>query len=205
MSIKNIWFIRHGESESNAGFATSSHENIELTLNGYQQALITSLSIDFDPDLIVTTKHKRTYQTAFPLLNEKLNTPHEVWPLHEFDYLSPKACENTTVEERKPLVKAFWDRCDPDYVDGQGAESFNQFSERIIQSIKKIEQSHLSLFVIFAHGHVIKRIIQYLSGKDFEDAAKNMVYFRDNMMKIKIDNTQVIKTEYNDQEWLLKN
>jgi hypothetical protein len=58
------------------------------------------------------------------LKGEAVNVPVEIWPLQEYDFLSPTTCVNTTIHERKPMVMNYWSKCDPDLVHGDGAESF---------------------------------------------------------------------------------
>jgi broad specificity phosphatase PhoE len=72
--------------------------------------------------------------------------------MHEFTFLSPALCRNTTAVERTPWVKAYWERCDPDYVHGEGAESYNRFVGRINQSLDKISSlGPKDTTVIFTH------------------------------------------------------
>ena len=58
--MTDVLLIRHGESESNAGFPTPNPESVDLTNRGHQQArevskyLLQALLI---PDLIVTSSY----------------------------------------------------------------------------------------------------------------------------------------------------
>lgn len=44
----------------------------------------------------------RTQQTASYFLQKHPTVKTEIWPIHEFNFLSPEMCTNTTVEQRKP-------------------------------------------------------------------------------------------------------
>ena len=55
-----VWYIRHGESESNVGFVTESQYVIPLTKVGHAQAHKTSFAFDRAPTLIVTSDRART-------------------------------------------------------------------------------------------------------------------------------------------------
>lgn len=44
--MKEIWFIRHGESASNAGEVTNAPDSIPLTVKGHKQALKLSEPIE---------------------------------------------------------------------------------------------------------------------------------------------------------------
>jgi broad specificity phosphatase PhoE len=46
-------------------------------------------------------------------------------------YLSPDRCRGTTAALRRPMIDAYWQRCDPDYVDGADSESFRGFLGRL--------------------------------------------------------------------------
>jgi broad specificity phosphatase PhoE len=51
--MKTVWFIRHAESEANAGLPTSDPKSIELTKKGFEQAKLVSELIDVEPDLVI--------------------------------------------------------------------------------------------------------------------------------------------------------
>lgn len=131
IQIKEVWFIRHAESMGNAGFATSDPATIPLTKLGHQQAKLLATYITLQPDLIVTSPYMRTFQTATPTIQYCHQAKQSEWQIQEFTYLAPARCVNTTANERKVMVDDFWVRSDPDYVDGQGAESFSQLISRI--------------------------------------------------------------------------
>jgi 2,3-bisphosphoglycerate-dependent phosphoglycerate mutase len=53
--MTEIWFIRHGESESNAGLPTFDTAKIELTPRGFAQAKQIVEAFTRPPSLIVTS------------------------------------------------------------------------------------------------------------------------------------------------------
>lgn len=188
--ISKFLLIRHAESEANSGEATSDPALIAITPKGEKQALALLSQID-KPDLVIVTSFVRTRQTAEPFIG-KYNPPLEEWPLHEFTYLSPTFCQNTTSKDRLPMVSEYWQKCDPDYVNGIGAESFNQFMVRVISSLKKLRNIQGSLVLIFTHGHVIRFVKQYLQmGRQNPIASMN--YYRDQMLDVKIENTEIFE------------
>ena len=74
--------------------------------------------------------------------------------LQEFTYLSPATCVNTTKEQRRPRVEAYWERLRPDEVDGADAESFRQLAERtqhFLQEVRKLPDQS----VVFAFSHMM--------------------------------------------------
>jgi broad specificity phosphatase PhoE len=199
--MKTVWFIRHAESEANAGLPTSDPASIALTNRGLEQANSIAELIKIKPDLVVMSSYIRTQQTAAPFLKKHPNVKTEIWPIHEFDFLSPKECMNTTVEQRKPWVKSFWDKCDTAYTHGEDSESFGNFKSRVLASIKRLEEADEENIIVFAHGHVIRAIWQYFITNNANVDRACMEYFRDNMSRLPVSNTAIFKTSYNNGIW----
>ncbi len=120
--MPTVWFIRHAESEANAGLPSSSPIQVGLTAKGIKQAKQIALSFQKPPDLIITSPYMRTKQTAEPTLQRFPDVLHEEWPVHEFTYLTRFLDQPTTISDRRPTVNAFRQRRDPFYTDGEGAE-----------------------------------------------------------------------------------
>ncbi|MDB9510723.1 histidine phosphatase family protein [Kamptonema animale CS-326] len=166
----SIWIIRHGQSQSNAGVATiGPHENA-LTELGYRQSQCIPTAIKQSPDLIVTSPYLRTQLTAKPLIEKFPHTAVDVWQVQEFTYLSLQFDRPTTLRDRKPLSKAYWDRCDPEYVDGTNAESLVQLMERVRTTLNQLQQQS-GFVVVFSHGFFIKAMLwQILANPTVIDA-----------------------------------
>ncbi len=201
-SIKEVLFIRHAESAANAGLPTSDPASIPLTEKGVQDAIALSNRLD-KPDLFIVTPYIRTQQTAQPTLNKYPDVPVETWSLQEYNFLSPSRCVDTTVEERKPWVLDYWGRCDPDHVDGEGAESFHAFQERVVTSIQRLERLPFSHINVFTHGQVIRAIVQYMDSAPY--SAVPMVDFRDHFLVLPVSNAQVIKAIFVEGRWFVNN
>src|SRR5260370_2613134 len=133
-----VFLIRHGESQSNAGLPTTGPKNVTLTPRGREEARHVANFLKFYPylDLIVTSPYLRAKETAESTISMPLfrSVPEEEWNVQEFTYLSSMHQEQSTAEERRPLVDAYWEQCQPSFVDGTGSESFAQFIERMILS-----------------------------------------------------------------------
>lgn len=154
----SIWIIRHAESQSNAGFPTiGPHEN-GLSELGYRQSKCIPTAFKQSPDLIVTSPYLRTQLTAQPLIEQFPHVPIEVWQVQEFTYLGLPLDRPTTPLERKPLSKAYWDRCDPEYVDGPNAESLVQLMERVRTALNQLQQQS-GFVVVLTHGFFIKAML----------------------------------------------
>lgn len=189
-----LLFIRHAESESNTGDKTEFPHSISLTKKGFEQSTRLAVKIEPSPHLIVVTPYIRTVQTAHSLIEKYPTVPVETWPLHEFTFLSPFRCQNTSAKERLPLVNEYWKKCDPDFVDGSGAESFNQFFLRVYSNLEKLSRLNCKFVVIFTHGHVI-RVVKQMQEKNDTINKTAMIYYRDEMLKVAVSNTAVLEIQ----------
>ena len=194
--MKRILLIRHAESTANVGRKTSTPRDIELTDSGHAQALALVSGIPQKPDLIVTSAYIRTQQTASPLIARFPDSPQEQWPIHEFTYLSPIRCQDTTIEQRVPLVMEYWNRCDPDYRDGDGAESFADFIHRVQSAMETVKQRPEQFMVLFSHCLFISAML-WLPGRAIAQiiTSDDMECFRQYLFATSISNCKVV--EYN--------
>lgn len=147
-----IHFIRHAQSESNAGMRTEHPATIRLTEKGHQQAKLTALAFQHTPDLIVTSPYLRTRLTAEPLIKRFPETPCVEWPVQEFTYLDPAHWNGTTWQERQPAAQLYWERLDPGYRDGEGAETWLELIARIETTRQLILDQEVETIVVFSHG-----------------------------------------------------
>ncbi len=160
--MREIWFIRHGESESNAGLRSKTPGSPPLTLKGQEQAKSVAGTVLEKPDLIVRSSYHRTIETAAPTVKIFPQTPLETWPIEEFTYLSSKSYKNSKSSERFFPSLSYWLRGDPDYRDGPGAESFNDLLYRAQETIEKIENNSDKFLLIFSHGWFMRAILYSL-------------------------------------------
>lgn len=191
--MKEIWLIRHAESTANAGAVTSVPETIPLTETGFKQAECVVSVFDKQPDLIVVSPFLRARETAAPLLQRFPNAVVEEWHVQEFTYLATDRCANTTLTDRKPLVAAYWERSEPNYCDGPGAESFAQFVLRVKEMIERLQMSKANFVVVFTHGQLIQ-LTMWLLWHNVDDlSGKSMAMFRFFLQSIVVPNASIIK------------
>jgi len=200
--MTTVWFIRHGESEANAGFASSVPAKIQLTDTGWRQAQKVSLAFEQAPSLIVASKYARAVQTAGPTIERFSDIPTQTWDIHEFTYLSPEKLGNTSREERKPLVENFWSTCDPNYLHGPGAESFSEFIKRISVLKNKIAALNERFVAIFSHGYVIKAMLWANLVNSFEATSKYMKNFHAFHTSFDLSNGAIIECQSNSKHML---
>lgn len=148
-----VWWIRHGESVRNAGQRTFDTYNAPITPLGEAQALRAAAALPGPPDLLVRSTFLRTTQTAAPMLARFPATPVEIWDVHEHQMLCDVRTRDTTRHEREPMVREYWQRRDPDHVEGVGAESFRGFIARVDAAITRLCARTESWIVVCSHQH----------------------------------------------------
>ncbi|MBD8269318.1 phosphoglycerate kinase [Pseudomonas syringae pv. tomato] len=156
--MKHVRLIRHGESAANAGEASLDHATIPLTARGIEQARLVAKSIVNAPDLIVASPFSRAHATAMATVTAFSTVPFETWPIHEFTYLEPARCANTTIAQRREWVNAYWSRSDPEFTDGKGAESFLDFITRAQAFLHKLREHPSDDLAVFSHGQFINAV-----------------------------------------------
>lgn len=158
--MKKIWLIRHGESIANAGAATQDHDNIPLSVKGIRQAQELAASVEGAPELIVTSPYLRAQQTALPMMAKFPDAGRGIWDcIREFVYLAPSTCVGTTAVQRRPRVLAYWRRLDPDYADGEEAESYKQLIGRIDLTLSLLNRREERFIILFTHAQFIRNFL----------------------------------------------
>ncbi len=171
--MKEILWIRHGQSVGNAGMPTRNRSSFPLSPLGVEQAKALVPKLPMTPDLIVSSPFRRAWETAAPTSARFPSVPMEIWPeVHEFTYLSPASCVDTTTEQRRPRVKAYWNRLDPDYLDGGDAETFRDVMARAEHALEHLRSRWEAHILIFSHEQFIKCVQLALRAPDMPLADK---------------------------------
>jgi 2,3-bisphosphoglycerate-dependent phosphoglycerate mutase len=194
-NTKNVWLIRHAESIGNAGLVTSRPDTIPLTGKGIEQALYLADSFTQAPALIVTSPYIRTQQSAKPTIRRFPTARHEQWEVQEFTYLSPERYRDTTAADRAPFVESYWSRCDPHYIDGEGAESFADFIRRVQQAIDGLWSCQSEFVAVFGHGLFLRAMIWRMLFGAQPVNATTMLYFRHLLVATAMPNTAITKVD----------
>jgi 2,3-bisphosphoglycerate-dependent phosphoglycerate mutase len=154
-----ILLVRHGQSVANAGGIPPDHITNPLTELGHAQAKAFAEGFSCTPTLFLHSPFLRARQTAEPLLQQFPDVPVEEWPVHEFTYLEAGRHNGTSEEQQMPHILKYWERQDPAYIDGPGAESFTQFLDRARESIQRFARmAPGGCVVIFTHGFTMQAI-----------------------------------------------
>lgn len=198
----NVWLIRHGESEANAGLPTINPATTPLTERGHWQAQQIVLAFPQPPELIVTSPYKRTQETAQPTRDRFPNVPHMEWQVQEFTYLAPERYKNTTIEQRRPLSDAYWQQGDPLHVDGIGAESFADLMYRVQTAHQQIQQlaQESEFVVIFSHGRFMRAMLWSVLTGSLDVNPKRMRQFFGFIGAFSVPNGAILKLQVNASE-----
>jgi broad specificity phosphatase PhoE len=196
--MPTVLLIRHGESMANKGLPSLNPEKVPLSVKGKKQAREIARSLKSQPlDLIVTSSYLRSKDTS---ILTRLALPHvrvEEWPVHEFTYLTThlKFEKYGTVRGRKPLVETFWELSEPDFIDGPGAESFQQFFKRVWEVIERLERPKYKgkMIAIFTHEQFISAFRWLLERDSPNVHESDMREFRQYLLANRVANGQIVK------------
>jgi broad specificity phosphatase PhoE len=164
-AVKHVRLIRHGESAANAGEPSLDHTTIPLTPLGIEQSHLVARSFTHAPALIVASPFSRAQATAMATVAAFPATQLETWPIHEFTYLEPARCANTTVAQRRNWVEAYWAKSDPALRDGEGAESFLDFIFRVQSFLDQLAEHPARDVAVFSHGQFINAVAWLIERK----------------------------------------
>ena len=188
-----IWIIRHGESEQNAGLPSSDPSLAPLTDVGRDQAARVAQHFPEQPNFVVVSPFIRARQTAEPCLDRFAGVDCQEWPVHEFTYLAPARCQDTTVADRLPMVRDYWQRCDPTHEDGEGAESFATLMQRVWGMLDRLTRHPDAFVAVFTHGVFIRAVwLAALSGVREPDQA-TMRHFDSLRTSVNVPNGSIVK------------
>ena len=187
------WFIRHGESESNAGLPTAESAPTPLTPKGVEQAERVALVFQEPPKLVVVSHYLRSKQSAEPTLRRFPQVPRAVWPVQEFTYLDRPVGQLLTSQQRKPLVEAFWHRCDPNLRDGGRAESFADLMARIQEVLRLLREQGDGFVAVFSHGLFMRTLHWCLLTGSFEVSHERMKRLYHLRASFAVPNTAIMK------------
>lgn len=186
-----IYLIRHAQSLGNVNGRTESHASIPLTDLGHLQARkLTELLPK--ADRVFISAFIRTRLTAEPIL-QRDHLSAEILDIQEFSYLSDARCKNTTLEERKPWVDAYWQSAEVDLVTSDGAESFAAFYQRVEALIERLDglkaEYQNQNLLVFSHGQFLQ-LFKMITEQKRELSSELMRDFRYAILNHQIGNAE---------------
>ena len=138
MRVANIYLIRHCESEGNACRRAQAQTDALVTRKGYEQnEMLRSRFQDIPIDAIYTSDTFRSIMTAAPIARER-NLPIRVrFLLRELTTGVWEDCAWGNIANEYPAEHDAWTRT-PWITTAPGATTFQQVSDRMIYSIRRI-------------------------------------------------------------------
>jgi len=104
--------------------------------------------------------------------------PVEVWPIEEFTYLQPARWNGTRSAERLPHPERYWSEADPEYCDGEGAESFANLLRRCEAALARLAaMPAASLVYVFGHGQFIQAARAIVADAHLDDRGKMLGFW----------------------------
>lgn len=191
--MKEIWWIRHGESMANANQRTATDKDNPLTEKGWAEAALVARAIPRPPNRVILSPYIRTHQTAQATLERFAGVAVEEWPIQEYTWLASTRRANTNITERQEMARKFFARLDPLAVDGPGAESFAEFIDRVDQARHRLYTVADDFTLIFCHAGFIRALMLSLlspgQGTDPDYFERFMRFER----TIRFPNTAILK------------
>jgi broad specificity phosphatase PhoE len=138
--MKKVRLIRHGQSAANAGEPTKDHASLPLPRKAWNRRKWSLGRLRMLPGLIVASPFLRAEATALATTTLYPAAAFVTWPIHEFTYLAPARCVDTTLAQRRGWVEAYWQRSDPAFSDGDGAESFLDLVARAMHFLDRLAE-----------------------------------------------------------------
>lgn len=176
-TMREVWLVRHGESESNAGASSADPAAIPLTPCGHAQAARLAQALPRTPALIAVSPYLRAIQTAAPTRARFPTVPLVRWPVQEFTFLGDLHGRVTTPAERRPHVDAYWRRADPHESVG-GAESFSALVVRARECLARVAAEPAGPVVVFTHETFIRAVVWSLDRPSATPDHRDMRAFR---------------------------
>ena len=157
-----LFLVRHGETDANAKHIIQGWLDMDLNVNGINQAQKTADSFTENVDVIYSSDLKRAAQTASAFRHKFPDIPY---------------FEDKRLRERNfgdavgyPRDKYDWDEfwSSPDnQVTIPNAETLNSFNERVKEFINDLKSSNYRRVLIVAHGGTINRLRHLVAGEDY--------------------------------------
>lgn len=159
--ITSIVLIRHGETAWNAERRLQGHIDIALNAEGLRQAqALAGALADQRFDAIVSSDLQRAHQTAQALARVQAMPVHSDAALRERCFGGFEGLLYAEIEQRFPREFAAWQARDVDGAMPAGArvaETFRQFSQRVIGAISRLAEQHRGQsLALVAHGGVLE-------------------------------------------------
>ncbi len=157
--VKNLFLVRHGESEYNAKRIIQGHIDTDLTPRGIVQARLAGEELkNFPIEKIYTSDLRRAYRTAYvigdilgiePIIDERLREMNfGEWEGLAYEYIYQNHIEDFHNWLKNPVACPL-----------PSQEDIKEFESRIKDFLQEIKKQKEENILIVAHGGSIQGII----------------------------------------------
>lgn len=154
--MKNIYLMRHAQSEANAKKIIAGHLDFPLSAKGHQEASDAASSFEENIDVIFTSTLVRTIQTAAPFA-AKFAVPliprAELMEHNLGKFAGMTEQEMNAAPDYEHNKSARWEWFPPD-----GGESYKQVADRLIKFFVELEKSPYNSVFIVTHAIALRLI-----------------------------------------------
>ena len=187
--MKTLYLIHHAQSAANAGGTSLPDREIPLSTEGARQAAELACRLPANCRAFISDM-RRTHETAAPYCARHGVRPEILPCLNEFSYLPFAAVQGLDASARKPLAEAYWQRADPHFRAGGGADTFAEFDGRVSDFLHRAWPVLPHGSLLFGHGIWMALLAWRLSGNRAETGA-DMAAFRAFQSSLHIANASV--------------
>ena len=187
--MKTLYLIRHAQSTANADDTSLPDREIPLSAAGGQQAAELVCRLPENRRVFVS-EMRRTHETAAPYCARHGIRPEILPCLNEFSYLPFAAVQGLDATARKPLAQAYWQRADPHFRAGSGADTFAEFDSRVSDFLLNVWPILPHGSLLFGHGIWMVLLAWWLAGNHAETGA-DMAAFRAFQSSLHVANASV--------------
>jgi broad specificity phosphatase PhoE len=204
--MKKVYFVRHGESDANAGGIIKPENEVALTELGHQQAaFMGERAKKLDAQVIVASTLLRAHQTA-GYIQEATGLPMETSPLFiERRYPSGQhglTLEHPSIKDINHILERRFGDEDAKHSD---EETFEEIKERTAKAFEYLKNRPEENILVVTHGIFLRMVVGYaLFGEKLTRRdAGNIV----NVFKTK--NTGISFLEYDEEKnpdypWIIR-
>jgi broad specificity phosphatase PhoE len=194
--MKKVYFVRHGESDFNAGGVIKDESEIALTELGHQQAeFVGKRAMQLNPEIIISSTLLRARQTAQHIADATGKEIETSDLLVERRYPSG----NIGLTNQHPEVKEIERLMITGFSDGirhSDEELFQDLKERAIKALEFLEARQEQTIVVVTHGIFLRVLLSVaIFGKEVSIEHMGKII---NAFKTK--NTGITLLEYNTNE-----
>ncbi len=154
--MKNIYLMRHAQSQANAKKIIAGHLDFPLSETGHKEALDAAIKFQEPIDVIFTSTLVRTIQTAAPFVAKfaiPLIPRAELMEHNLGRFAGMTEQEMNASKDYEHDKSARWDWFPPG-----GGESYKQVAERLSVFFSDLEKSHFNSALVVTHAIALRLI-----------------------------------------------